>query len=339
MPSPIVLSNTILVPNAMYSTCRAPSCRASFAVTLALITASACTLRPAGRLPATDAADPYGGPPTGAAPVRFAPEALPAGSAFSAAFTPDGRTLFFTRSERARGIVELWTAGRDGRRWTDPRPAPFARGWRAADPFVTRDGQQLYFSWAKPRPGMAADTSVDYDTWVVVRERGGEWSEPRHVGDAPHSPASDMYPSVTRDGTLYFDSFRPGLPARRNVWRARLAGGAYGAAEPLPAAINDPRVGASNPYVDPDERFIIFASGRAGGHGRTDLWISHRRPDGSWGEPVNLGSRVNTADSEFCPTISPDGRWLLFSRIRYDGDRPIADDVFIVGVDALPTTR
>lgn len=268
--------------------------------------------------------------------MRFAPGALPEGKAFSAAFTPDGQTVFFTLRDRATGVIALMVSRHVGGRWGTPEPAPVARGWAAMDPFVTRDGARLYFSWAKPRPGMRADTAADYDTWVADRAADGGWDTARHVGDAPHSRDSDMYPALTREGTLYFDSMRPGLPARRNVWRARLTGDSYGAAEPLPLAINDSAAGASNPYVDPDERYLIFSSARAGGRGRSDLWIAYRRSDGSWGEPRNLGPRVNSSDVEFCPTVSPDGRWLLFSRIRYEGERQVGDDVFVVGIDALP---
>jgi Tol biopolymer transport system component len=100
--------------------------------------------------------------------------------------------------------------------------------------------------------------------------------------------------------------------------------------------VNDSAGGASNPYVDPDERYVIFSSARPGGLGRSDLWVAYRRADGAWGPAQNLGPRVNTADVEFCPTVSPDGRWLLFSRIRHEGERQVADDIYVVGVDALP---
>ena len=269
--------------------------------------------------------------------MRFATGVLPEGRAFAAALTPDARTLVFTYSVRTERVLELWTSRFENGAWTPPEQAPFARGFRAADPFFSPDGRQLFFSWARPRPGMVADTSVDFDSWVVERTASGRWGEARHLGDAPHSTLSDMYPAVTRDGTLYFDSMRPGLPARRNVWRARVANGVYGAAEPLPRAVNDSLAGASNPYINPDERFIIFTSARAGSVGtNADLWIAYRRPDGSWGEARNLGPRVNTAASEFCPTVSPDGRWLLFSRIRAENGQPVADDVYIVGIDVLP---
>jgi Tol biopolymer transport system component len=310
-----------------------PRAAATAAVTLAAAaTIASCARTPRPASPVAGA-DPYGGPPPGAPAVRFAPGAVSDGNTFSAAFTPDGRTVFVSRRGPNRTGARLFVARFVDGRWTDATPVAATSRYPSADPFLTRDGRRLYFSWQSPRPGMAADTAVDYDTWVMDRDGDG-WGPPRHVGDAPHSSASDMYPSVARDGTLYFDSTRPGLPARRNLWRARSVNGAYAPAEPLPDIVNGAG-GASNPYVDPDERFVIFQSSREGGLGGGDLWIAYRTPTG-WSTPKNLGPRVNTADAEFCPTVTPDGRYLVFSRIRVENGRQVADDVFIVGADVLP---
>src|SRR5687767_4887430 len=278
-----------------------------------------------------------GGPPPGAPAVRFSPDVISSSSAFASAFTPDMRTVFFTASDSARTYIDLMMSRFVDGHWTPPVAAPFAQGFKAMDPFVTPDGQRVYFSWAKPRPGAAPDTVLDYDTWVAER-RGDGWSEARYVGVPPHTPESDMYPSLTRDGTLYFDSFRPhpDLKARRNVWRSRLVNGAYQTAEPLPAAIN--QAGASNPYIDPDERYIIFSSGRPGGLGGGDLYISYRTGE-SWSEPISLGPRVNSPATEFCPMVSPDGRHLFFSRIpRKDGVNR-ANEIWLVAIDVLPPAR
>jgi glyoxylase-like metal-dependent hydrolase (beta-lactamase superfamily II) len=53
----------------------------------------------------------------------------------------------------------------------------------------------------------------------------------------------------------------------------------------------------------------------------TDTWIeniyvSFKEHDGSWGEPVNLGTPVNSEASEFTPSISPDDRHMFFSSYR-----------------------
>ena len=276
----------------------------------------------------------YVGPPPGAPAERFSPDVVSRTSAFASAFTPDGRTVFFTASDSARTSIHLMVSRFVDGKWTAPVHAPFAEGHKAMDPFVTPDGQRVYFSWAKPRPGAEPDTALDYDTWVAER-RGDGWSEARYVGVPPHVPQSDFYPSLTRDGTMYFDSFRPHptLTARRNVWRSQLVNGAYQAAEPLPSAIN--QAGASNPYIDPDERYIIFSSGRPGGLGAGDLYISYRDGD-TWSEPISLGPRVNSAATEFCPMVSPDGRYLFFSRIPRVNGVAQSNEIWVVGIDVLP---
>jgi Tol biopolymer transport system component len=78
------------------------------------------------------------------------------------------------------------------------------------------------------------------------------------------------------------------------------------------------------PFIDADERFVLFASNRTGGAGDFDLYISLRR-DGAWQPAVSLGPVVNTAASESNPAVSPDGVRLLFS--RGDGNRVVLHEM------------
>jgi hypothetical protein len=41
--------------------------------------------------------------------------------------------------------------------------------------------------------------------------------------------------------------------------------------------------------------------------------VSFRRP-GGWSPPRSLGDQINTADYEYTPFVSPDGKALFFSR-------------------------
>lgn len=63
----------------------------------------------------------------------------------------------------------------------------------------------------------------------------------------------------------------------------------------------------SNPAISPDGKFMVFTSDRQGGFGETDLYISHRLPDGDWTEPQNLGNGINTPEQEITPHIAPNG--------------------------------
>lgn len=64
---------------------------------------------------------------------------------------------------------------------------------------------------------------------------------------------------------------------------------------------------------------IIFASGRCGGYGETDLYLVEKNIFGEWGIPVNLGGMVNTPFNEYAPFFSQDGKTLYFSSDGHPG--------------------
>jgi Tol biopolymer transport system component len=72
------------------------------------------------------------------------------------------------------------------------------------------------------------------------------------------------------------------------------------------------------PSESSDGRSLFFASNRAGD---LDIYVSHRQPNGEWGDPELLPkgtNSVNSAANDFCPTFLPGGR-LMFVSERNDG--------------------
>ena len=70
-------------------------------------------------------------------------------------------------------------------------------------------------------------------------------------------------------------------------------------------------------FVAPDESYIVFDAGRPGGQGgEGDLYVVFRNADGSWSDAVNLGDTINTPGTNFCPMISPDGKYLFYAAGR-----------------------
>jgi hypothetical protein len=64
-----------------------------------------------------------------------------------------------------------------------------------------------------------------------------------------------------------------------------------------------------------------------------DLFVSRRDETGAWGEPVNLGAKVNSPDlCEVAPIITPDGKVLLFTRF---GSGTQAN-VYAIGIKSIP---
>lgn len=67
--------------------------------------------------------------------------------------------------------------------------------------------------------------------------------------------------------------------------------------------------------LDPDESYVVFGSFRKDSIGSADLYVSFRDGD-TWTAAVNLGSPVNSKAFEFCPIVSPDGRYLYLTSER-----------------------
>ncbi len=81
------------------------------------------------------------------------------------------------------------------------------------------------------------------------------------------------------------------------------------------------------PFISRDGKTFYMASNRAGGLGGIDIWVSTReRVNDPWGPPVNAGAPVNSADNDFCPTISRDGHRFFFVSNRAGGCG--GDDVY-----------
>lgn len=84
----------------------------------------------------------------------------------------------------------------------------------------------------------------------------------------------------------------------------------------------------SAPTLSPDKKDLYFASRRYGGLGGSDIYVSHRLPNGRWSEPENLGPQVNTSGDESCPFIHADNQTLYFTSNGHQGYG--GDDLFLV---------
>ena len=70
----------------------------------------------------------------------------------------------------------------------------------------------------------------------------------------------------------------------------------------------------SQPCLSPDGASLYFTRGAGGSSRRKyDLFVSKRRPDGTWGAAVRLGETINSPGKEMRPFIHPDGRHFYFA--------------------------
>ena len=139
-----------------------------------------------------------------------------------------------------------------------------------------------------------------------------EWSEPVNLGAPINSPAADQSPALSADGlSLYFASDRPGGLGGVDLWVSRRATpeSPWDTPVNLGAAINSPDI-ESGPDLSANGHLLFFQSSRPGGEGSNDIYVSYRadvHDDFGWGDPVNVGSGVNTSAGEFGPWYNEDG--------------------------------
>jgi Tol biopolymer transport system component len=70
-------------------------------------------------------------------------------------------------------------------------------------------------------------------------------------------------------------------------------------------------------FIAPDGSYLIMTiSGRPDSRGSADRYVSFPNEAGRWTEPVNLGETINTPFAEYCPYVSPDGKYLFFTSYR-----------------------
>lgn len=228
---------------------------------------------------------------------------------WNTSFTPDGRTVFFSRGR----FWTIMTSTRTRNSWSTPEVAAFSGRWLDTDPFVSPDGRRVYFVSNRPLNSTPGTKPLPYfSIWYVERTAMRTWSRPINVGTPINGHGSAWFPSVTSDGTLYFHARRDGGKGGSDIYYSRRMGDHY--AEPVPVDFNT-AASEQEPYVAPDESYMIFVSDRAGGFGAGDLYVSIRR-NGHWGEPMNLGPQINTYATEMAPSVSSDGATLYFTGSR-----------------------
>jgi Tol biopolymer transport system component len=198
----------------------------------------------------------------------------------------------------------LLVAKLSGDGWTAPVPV-FDFPGLAISPFVTPDGKRLLFESTRRDDAGREDT----DLWIADWD-GSRATNPRPLGAPFDTPYNEHSPSMSRAGSILFNSARPGGLGRNDLYLSRMKDGRYDAPKHL-AGLSSPSHDAGA-YLAPDESYLLFWSDRPGGSGKDDVYIAFREGE-DWSAPVNLGPEVNSPEAETAPQVSPDGKWLVFT--------------------------
>ena len=246
-------------------------------------------------------------------PVIFAPGIICLDNRFEArgAFSPDGKSFYFTITNEDFTSQKILFCEYLNNSWTKPDTASFSKAFNNHEPFISFDGQKLFFT--SDRDKQTKENTRDL--FFVNKLRNG-WSEPVKLDTPINSGYTEYFFSQSKNGTIYFASNRPGGNAVFDIYFIKPENGKYVKLNNIGSPINFGY--AADPCIAPDESYMIFTSARKADADNVDLYISFNN-NGIWSEPVKMENQINTKANEYSPFLSPDGKYLFF--VRHDGQK------------------
>jgi Tol biopolymer transport system component len=211
-------------------------------------------------------------------------------------------------------------------RWTFPQiPSIYSADFGDTDPVFSRDGQRLYF--LSQRPLKEGGKKDGENIWYVERTGNG-WSEAKPFSPVVNSKKPHWSISFAENNNVYFGSSDVGGEGGGDIYLSKCIDGNYLQPVNLGKAVNT-ELEEFGPCISPDESCLLFTRQSPSGS-KEDLFISFKKGDGSWAEAVSLGGEINSDQGDYCPTFSPDGKFLFFVSIR-NGNQ----DIYWVRADII----
>jgi len=241
-------------------------------------------------------ANPYlGQTPPGLTPIPFAPGLVSTDIyEYDGAFAKDMKAFYFIRRGEANVKSTFYEYKYNDTTETWEKTV-LASPW-IGRPVISPDGQTMHLG----------------DNYLKRTKTG--WSELQKL-EPPVVSNDTMYImrlSSSTNETYYFDTYKENDSAFP-IRYSRLINGKHETPKALPKTINT-GVFLSHPFIAPDESYLLFDAVRAEGYGDSDIYISFKQKDGTWGNGINLGDKINTEAWEASASITPDGKYLFFSR-------------------------
>ena len=240
----------------------------------------------------------------GETPEIFAPGIISSnGTEVCITFSSDGRECYFQRGR------EILVTRESNSKWTQPEVVTFSGKFNDGDPFLSSDGQKLFFTSERP-VNKNESKKNDTDIWYVKRD-GQKWSQPYHLGNQINTDYNERTPTVSSDGTLYFHVAYGEKPC--DLFYSKFEDYEYSSPK-LVADLNTDDISEADASISQNKDYILFL--------QNGVNISYSDKNGNWKTPVNLKEILGPKYENAWPRVTFDGKYLFFSSFRPVSDRP-----------------
>lgn len=224
--------------------------------------------------------------PPGLTPEVFAPGLVSTQDwEIEGVFAPNMKEFYFARYRGSYADAKTYVIKYLDGAWVESVVEP-----RAGEVFISPDGNTMHLG-------------KTYRT----RTASG-WSEKNSLG--PMFDREDwgiMRLTASAAGTYVFDDYMGGDVIRIST----IEDGERQKPRKLGPQFNSGKMTA-HPFIAPDESYLIWDSERDDGFGESDLYISFRQDDDSWGPAINMGEGINTPQDNAFGSVTPDGKFFFF---------------------------
>lgn len=248
--------------------------------------------------------DYLGQPLPGDSAVIFAPGIVSVNgrSEYGVSFTPDLEEIYFTGDRKGESSSVYFSKLID-KKWTNPKKANLTKGKKrnGFEAFVNLSGKRIYFT---------ANDSSDVRIWYATRSENW-WSNAKKL-DSPINNDMVFYPNEAKNGDLFYKNVSKG-----KMYYAPNKNGKF------PEIFEVGIEYGSHGFIAPYQDYILIDARKDNDKTKDkDIHVCFKKKDGAWTKPINLGSAVNSNFNETCPSITPDGKYLFFSRYDEEGGLP-----------------
>ncbi len=221
---------------------------------------------------------------------------------FGVSFSPNLEEIYFTGKIKGESSSIYFSKLKD-KKWTNPTKANLTNGKRKGEmeAFVNHSGKKIYFT---------ASDSKGVKIWCATRSENW-WNEAIEL-DSPINNDMVFYSNAAKNGDLFY----------KNVSKGKMYY-APNKKDKFPKIIEVGIEYGSHGFIAPLQDFMLIDARKDNDKTKDkDIHICFKKKDGSWTKPISLGSGVNSSFNETCPSITPDGKYLFFSRYNEEGGLP-----------------
>ena len=209
-------------------------------------------------------------------------------------FSNDGKTAAFTRvnyivNKKNKNFInraKIYFSDVNGKAFSKPKPFVYnSDDYSCAHPALSADGTLLFFS--SDMPGAIGGQ----DIWVC-KKNGDSWDKPVNLGFDINTTGDEVFPSVKKDGTLYFSS--NGLPGfgDLDIFSARQVEGKWLMQRNEGLFLNSKSDDFGITFLNDSVGY--FSSNREGGKGEDDIyWYKYTNKNISIDGTVLLTENAN----------------------------------------------